>query len=205
MNTGRYDCRVFKASLIALALIVAFGLVFALLPSGVGSRDRTGVTLRGVQLKLFPGQDQNAEWRFSAPELHFDPVKNESTVSGLKVGQRWIVDPKTGAQVLDMTMQAAQLKIDENGNLRTDQARLYVPSQCAAVQLRGNAKDQVVVDQNAGYIAPSIRMTFPEGFAEYTDVTMSFNLDAKGTLGPNQTNLDSPYTCVNGQTVRRKS
>lgn len=207
MSCGRYDCRVLKASLIALALIVAFGLVFALLPGGSGSRDRTGVVLRGVQLKLFPGQDPDAEWRFTAPELRFDPIKNESTVSGLKVGERWIRDPKTGGQVLDMTMQAAQLRIDENGNLRTDQAELYLVADCMNLVMRGQANQPVLIDQNAGYTTPYAKITSPTINGEYNNVAASFDLKrfvaeqrpgAEVDPAPN-------IQCVNGKAIPKTS
>ncbi|MFD1731592.1 hypothetical protein ACFSC4_11825 [Deinococcus malanensis] len=78
-----------KIGLYALLAIVVFALVFAFLP-GSRTESRTGATLQGVQLRLYPARDPDAVWSFRAADVTSDPVTNEThlrTLSGAACGQ----------------------------------------------------------------------------------------------------------------------
>ncbi len=199
-----------KWSAAALVAIVLFGLVFALLPGTTRPQDRTGVRLRGVSLRLYPAQDPNAEWRFQAPDLAFDPVKEEATITGLERGERWArppVDAQHPAQPLglDLTLRTQQLTIDANDNIRTKEANIYLPRDCWSLDLRSNPAQQVLIDQNQGISAPAADIHSPAYNGQFSSVNVSFDLSRSNLVQePGATVNPSPdVECVSGQIIPR--
>jgi hypothetical protein len=68
-----------RLSLVLIALLTAFGVVFALLP-GRKQELREEVTLSGVKMVLYPQADPNARWTFEADEVIYNPNTQESLV-----------------------------------------------------------------------------------------------------------------------------
>ncbi|WP_043816839.1 hypothetical protein [Deinococcus maricopensis] len=190
-----------KLSLTALAVLLAFGLVFALLPSKAPA-DTTGIRLEGVSLQLYPARDPDAQWRFGAQNVQYDPVSNESVLTGLSRGERWVPNPQTGTPELDTTLSASTVKIDGSDNLLMNKAQMVVVRECTSLDLSGTAQEPVKVDQAYGYTAPNARIRFPDGTWTMRNVRASFDLkDTNGEDQALQANLDQTQRCENGRLV----
>ncbi len=205
MKVARYHACVFRASLIFLFCVLAFGAVFLLLPSG-GQAVRSGVTLRGVRFSLYPEQDQGAVWRFQARQVTIDPLKEENTLGGLGKGERWLRVPGR-PETLDLTLKASELVIDNSDNLTARQAQMYVIDGCYTLNFRSRAGTQVVINQRTGYSAPYVSIASPSLNGELDDFTSPFDLsNVQGTQRPGFTVQTNPSTvCQNGRVVPRPS
>lgn len=205
MRVSGYHACVFRASLIFLACVLAFGVLFSLLPSGSGAA-RSGVTLKGVQFSLYPQEDRNAVWRFQASQVKIDPLKDENTLDDLGKGERWLRRPDN-AETLDLTLSAKKLVIDSSDNLRADQAQMYILDGCYTLNFRSGGGKPVVIDQRAGYSAPYVGISSPSLNGEIDDFTSPFDLsNVQGSQRPGFTVQTNPTTvCRNGRVVPRAS
>lgn len=198
---------VLRAALIFLGAVLIFGVVFSLIPSGPPLAS-SGATLQDVRLTLYPQQDPNAEWRFSARSVQVNPEADENTLGGLERGERWVRAQKgknAGQLVLDMTMQASSLKIDGSDNISTRQAVLYFPFDCSTLTLRGRADTPVVINQQNGFSAPYARLSSPSIKVEYDNITSDFAFtNTRGDQRRGASLDPSPdERCVNGKIVRQ--
>lgn len=164
-----------RVSLLVLLGMLAFGLVFALLPAQV-SKAQSGVRLQNVQLRLYPAQDAQAQWRFAAKQITVDPEKGENTLEGLGQGERWVTDG--GQPRLDMTIRASTLTIDAQDNLKTTQAALYTLADCSTFTLSGTPQDPVVINQQGGYTAPRGSISSPIQSGAYRHISANFDFSA---------------------------
>ncbi len=165
-----------RMSLLVLGAMLVFGLVFALLPVQIDTA-KSGVTLQGVRLRLFPAQDAQAEWRFAAQQIIVDPEKDENTLEGLGLGERWVSKPGESAQ-LDMTIKASKLIIDAQDNLKTQKAALYTLADCSTFTLSGTPKTPVVINQQGGYSAPHGSIHSPIQQGAFRNITANFDFSA---------------------------
>lgn len=193
-----------KYGWLALALLFVFGAAFTLFGRPADTGRTTNVVLRGVQLRLYPTQDQNAEWRFAAGEVTYDPVASQTNITRPTQGERYVRDVSGGYQ-LDSTLSTNALTIDASSNLRMERATVYVPSQCATLTLTGTTQNPVIVQQDVGFIAPDSRLRFPGVTGGFKDIQASFNLDVQRGEPKFTSNLDSTETCVNGRIVSQAS
>ncbi|WP_424951133.1 hypothetical protein [Deinococcus sp.] len=195
----------FRASVIFLCGVLAFGVVFSLLPSAAGVA-RSGVTLNGVQFSLYPEQDQGAVWRFQARQVSIDPLKDENTLDGLGRGERWL-RRLDGAETLDLTLATRKLVIDGNDTLSTQQAQMYILDGCYTLNFRSTPGKPVVINQRSGYSAPSVSIASPSLNGEIDDFTSPFDLsNVQGSQRPGFTVQTSPETvCQDGKIVSRRS
>ncbi len=205
MKLSGYHACVFRASLIFLACILAFGVLFSLLP-GRSEAARSGVTLQGVQFSLYPEQDPGAVWRFRARQVSIDPLKEENTLDGLGKGERWLRRPD-GAETLDLTLKADRLVIDNSDNLTARQAQLYILQDCTTLTLRADAQRQVVINQRSGYSAPYVGIASPSLNGAIDDFTSPFDLsNVQGSQRAGFTVQTSPDTvCQDGRIVPKRS
>lgn len=199
-----------KVGLYALLGILAFAMVFAFLPGTDQGAAQTGATLRGVQLKLYPGRDLDAVWSFGAQNVTNDPVKNETHLTGLSNGQRVIHERNaqgilTGKEVLDATLSAPDLTIDGQDNMTTRQARITLVKECADINLSGTPDTPVKIEQGYGFSAPVAELSSPILNGHVEKLRMSFNFQIEDS-DPDHSNftsdLDTPERCVNGQRVK---
>lgn len=190
-----------RFSVVALAALVLLGMVGALLPAP-SVTERSGVSLLGVSLRLYPAQDQ-AEWRFAVPHLSFNPVSGESQVSQLRRGERWVTED--GRQRLDLTLAAARLTIGADDNLSSDAATLYILQDCMTVSLRGQEGTLVQIDQNSGYSAPLAAVDSPTIRGRFRDLSAAFDLSRfEGEQLPgSQFDASASQECVGGQLQER--
>ncbi|AFZ68459.1 hypothetical protein [Deinococcus peraridilitoris] len=187
-----------KYSWLALGVLLAFGVIVALLPEGEQARSQPGVTLSGVNLRLYPQQDQEAEWRFRAQDISFDPLSGETEIVKPTKGERLLRGK------LDMTISTERLVIDSSDNLQTLKAQLYIPSQCTTLDLEGTAETPVRIDQTRGYTAPTGKMSSPGVVSEIANLVSSFQLDAQGDVKKMEVDPDASGECVDGKLVNAR-
>ncbi|AWN22251.1 hypothetical protein DKM44_02530 [Deinococcus irradiatisoli] len=192
-----------KWSALALAAMLVFGVVFALLPSAPSVRG-SGVSLEEVKLRLYPAQDPGAEWRFAAQQIKVDPEKGETALDQLGRGERWVTGPRDQLH-LDMTIKAQSLIIDNQDNLHARKAELYTLADCSTFTLSSSDQQQVIINQQGGYSAPRGRIRSPIYNGAFRNITANFdfsNFQAEQDVGA-ALDASPPTTCVNGQIQNR--
>lgn len=187
-----------RVSVLALLGTLLFGLVFASLPASPSTR-RSGVTLQGVQLRLYPAQDPKAEWRFSAAQIDVDPEKGETALDQLGQGERW-VQPATGALKQDMRIKANKLVIDAQDNLRAQQAELYTIADCSTFTLSALGDQQVLINQQGGYSAPRGSINSPIQNGAFRNISANFDFTKfQAEQDPGlEFHAAPPKRCING-------
>jgi len=190
---------VLKYSPVVLAVIVLLGVIVALIPRGT-TASSSGVVLRGVNLRLYPAADQQAEWRFRADTITADPTSGETTIDELKRGERFV------SGELDTVVRTDRLTIDASDNLRSRRAELYIPAQCLTVNIDGTDAKPVVIDQQSGFSGPKARIVYPDAVFSAGPVQASFDLKQVNFENTSlEANLDSTEECVNGKLVPRRT
>jgi hypothetical protein len=198
-----------KTGLYALLAILIFAVVFAFLPGADRSGPRTGATLQGVELRLYPARDADAVWSFAARNVTSDPVSNETRLTGLSNGQRIIRERNaagqlTGREVLDATLEAPDLTIDGQDDMTTRQARITLVSQCADIDLSGTPQQPVKIEQGYGFSAPVAEIQSPNlsGHAEKLRMSFGFVIeDSDNDHSSISFDPDATETCRDGQRV----
>ncbi|MBB6099297.1 hypothetical protein HNR42_002735 [Deinobacterium chartae] len=183
----------------ALLALIALGIVVALLPTPRVEAG-AGVQLSGVSMRLYPAQDPDAVWVFRTDRIAYNPQKGESRLEGLQNGERRVRGK------LDMTIRTDQLTIDAYDNLRTPQAVLTIPEQCATITL-GDPQGgvPVLIDQDRGFSGPSVRMETPSYTLVGKSISAPFDLGADTSIRGAEFvgDLDSPFECVGGKVVNK--
>lgn len=196
-----------KVGVWVLAGLALFAAVFALLPGAGGGAARTGATLEGVALSLYPARDPDAVWRFQAGAVTSDPLKGETHLTGLSAGGRWVQrrgedGQPSGAPVLDATLDAPDLTIDAQDNMLTRQARITLVQECADIDLQGAPGQPVRVEQGSGFSAPLARVDAPSLKARIPQLHMSFDFQIlEAGAAEFSSDLDATETCENGRRV----
>ncbi|MFC6661036.1 hypothetical protein [Deinococcus multiflagellatus] len=158
-----------KTGLYALAGITLFALVFAFVPTG--RRDAgTGVTLSGVELRLYPSRDPDAVWSFRAAKVDSDPLQNRTRLTGLSGGQRVVKEKDargryTGRMTLDARLTTPDLTIDGQDNMTTRQARITLVKECADIDLTGNEQTLVRIEGAGAFMRRWPRCALPSSTA----------------------------------------
>ncbi|WP_034385927.1 hypothetical protein [Deinococcus sp. YIM 77859] len=191
-----------KAGVYALLALGIFTVVFALLPAPPSNAARTGATLEGVSLSLYPARDADAVWRFRAAHVTNDPLRGETRLTGLSNGGRWIRQPGS-PPVLDATLRTSDLTIDAQDNMLTRQASITLVQQCADIDLRGTEEQPVRVEQGYGFSAPVAEVDSPSltGRVTRMRMTFDFNVEDSGEDSTLGWNPDATETCENGKRV----
>lgn len=197
-----------KVGVYVLGLLALFAVVFALLPGARGGAARTGATLDGVALSLYPARDPGAVWRFQAGQVTSDPLKGETHLTELSRGGRWVQRRGEGGQpsgkpVLDATLDAPDLTIDAQDNMLTRQARITLVQECADIDLQGTPGQPVRVEQGSGFSAPVAEVDSPSLVARLTGLRMTFDfqIEEAGEDSTFEGDLDATETCKNGKRV----
>ncbi|WP_293911599.1 hypothetical protein [Deinococcus sp.] len=195
-----------RLSVLALLGMLVFGLVFALLPAAPSVRS-SGVTLQNVRLQLYPAQDADAEWRFSAAKIDVDPEKGETALDQLGQGARWVQtrgkDGSAGPLHEDMRIKASNLVIDGQDNLRAQQAELYTIADCSTFTLSALGDQQVFINQQGGYTAPRGSISTPSKKGDFRDISANFDFTKFQAVQVKnyEQHTVSPLICVGG-TIR---
>ena len=144
-----------RSALIALALIIGLSIFLVTRPIPTLPPAARGVSLENVKMTLYHEQDPKARWEFSAGRVEQDPGTRESKVTGLQSGQRFVENK------LDMRLSAPEIIIDRQDNLRAPFARAEILEGCVIVELGQAGEQPVLIDQQSGFNAPSVRIDSP--------------------------------------------
>ncbi|WP_135229851.1 hypothetical protein [Deinococcus fonticola] len=197
-----------KVGLTFLLALLAFALIFAVLPTQDQTNAETGAHLQDVQLTLYPMRDPDAVWRFSAARVNNDPIAGVTTLTDLGGGQR-LLRHKTpqgqysGQEELDATLSTQTLRIDNQDDILTEQARMTLVKSCADIDMIGDAGNPVKIQQGVGFSAPRTVLDAPGMNVKFENLQMDFettilNQPRMTILG----DLDSKERCVNGRRVK---
>lgn len=197
-----------KVGLYALVGIMAFALIFALLPTPGLDASQSGARLSGVQLRLYPSGDANATWSFRAADVRNDPLNGLTTLTGITEGQRLLKEQVqgrfTGREILDATLATQELTIDAQDTMTTRQARITLVQQCADIDLRGTEQTPVKIDQSQGFSAPRANVDSPLTRGFIGDLKMTFAAEITDS-NPKTSKFDllwdAPDRCENGKRV----
>ena len=197
-----------KVGLYALVGIMAFALIFALLPTPGLDASESGARLSGVQLRLYPSGDANATWSFRAADVRNDPLNGLTTLTGITEGQRLLKEQVqgrfTGREILDATLATQELTIDAQDTMTTRQARITLVQQCADIDLRGTEQTPVKIEQGQGFSAPSARISSPNTNGRIGKLKMTFGFvieDSDPANSKYTAELDATETCRDGKRV----
>lgn len=196
-----------KVGLFSLLAIVAFAVIFALLPTSGTQATNTAAQLQDVQLTLYPTRDPDALWRFSAAHVTNDTLTGTTELSGLSAGQRFLRTKNaaggySGGETLDATLTTPKLTINGQDDLLTDKARMTLIKECTDIDLIGSAQDPVKIQQGVGFSAPETEVSGPAMHAKVANLQMDFQTTILSAgrmelIG----NLDATETCRDGQRV----
>ncbi len=197
-----------KVGLYALVGIMAFALIFALLPTPGLDASQSGARLSGVQLRLYPSGDANATWSFRAADVRNDPLNGLTTLTGITEGQRLLKEQVqgrfTGREILDATLATQELTIDAQDTMTTRQARITLVQQCADIDLKGTEQTPVKIEQGQGFSAPSARISSPNTNGRIGKLKMTFGFvieDSDPANSKYTAELDATETCRDGKRV----
>jgi len=162
---------VLRPALILLTAIVGLAVVLTLRPVPIPPAPNKGVVLEDVKLDLYPEQDPEATWKFEAGRVEQDPGNREAKVSGLKGGERYV-----GGK-LDLRIRAPSVIIDRTDNLRLPYAQAEILKGCVRVELGSQGGPEVLIDQKAGFSAPSVKIEAPTYNATGTRFSSNFAIE----------------------------
>jgi hypothetical protein len=157
-----------RAALILLAALVLIGLVISFIPNPKPP-PLGNVQLDGVTLELYPAADLDARWVFKASSVTFDPETRESVATLKGDGTRYVKGKP------DLYLRTPTVTIDGNDNLRTQEAKVYIPKDCYVLKLGQPNAAFVTIDQNAGYAAPYAELNSPSVFQIGPNFASSFD------------------------------
>jgi hypothetical protein len=159
-----------RAALILLAALVVIGLVVSFIPNP-GSVPLGNVKLDGVTLELYPAADPDAKWLFKASTVTVDPETRESVATLDGDGIRFIKGKP------DLYLRSTTVTIDGNDNLRTQEAKIYIPKGCYVLKLGQPGAAFVMIDQNTGYSAPYADIQSPALSMNGTEFRSDFDIE----------------------------
>jgi len=187
----------------ALGILLLLGVVVSVWPVQ-NQVALSNVRLEGVKLELYPAADPDAQWKFNASSVIYNPDTRESQVTLEGAGQRIFKG------VTDLELSARELTIDGNDNLRTRAAEVYIPKGCWTVKLGSGAtaSDGVLIDQNTGFRATTAEVSGPKFVSKGGPLDAAFNMSDENARFNMQNPVDSidpdsKQTCVNGKLVQQ--
>jgi hypothetical protein len=157
-----------RAALILLVAVVVIGLVISFIPNPPALTPGK-VQLDGVTLELYPAADLDAKWIFKATQVTFDPETRESIATLDGDGTRLIKGKP------NMYLRTPMVTIDGNDNLRTQEAKVFIPKDCYVLKLGQPNAAFVTIDQNVGYTAPYADLNSPSVFQTGPNFSSDFD------------------------------
>lgn len=195
----------------ALATILGLSALLILVGSERDIERVVGVSLKQVSLKLYPSGDPDASWTFTASDASDNPLDNTTRLTGLSNGYRMIrqrdkTGRLTGKEVVDATVRAEELLIDEHDTLLSERVELTLVRECADLVLTGSKAQPVKIEQR-GFSAPQARLVAPNMRATIAGLRMRFDFyieESDPARSKTEFDLDAPEQCVNGKRVKRQ-
>ena len=171
---------VLRLALIGLVLFVALLVALALQDASRPEVPGAAIVLRDTTVTLYPKEDPEAVWYFSAPVVEYLPERQESTLYELSDGRRTI-DGET-----DFTLDSDMLTIDSDDNIRGDAMHAHLVEDEIDLQMEAKGDRLVLVDQRrARFEVPRATMSGPDlGESVFEDMRISFDFTDFEAGGP---------------------
>lgn len=180
------------ALLALLAVIVAL-VVVSLLPQRQRAVPDSTIDLHDATVALYPESDPKAVWSFEAPDVQYDPTKQDTTLSDIRDGRR-VVDGKT-----DFTLASKRIVIDGNDNLHGEHIQAHLVSEDVNLDMVGAKGRQVLINQRHGqFEVPRVTVTDPDkNTIVFEDMRIGFDFTTfqaggPGTVGYGEFVVSSP-------------
>jgi len=169
-----------RLALLALALVLVALLVIALLPQHRGTVPDATIDLHDASVTLYPTADPQAVWTFRAPDVTYDPNKQDTTLLHISDGRR-VVDGKT-----DFTLASDKVVIDSNDNLHGQHIQAHLVSDNVDLDMVGRNGRQAVSYQRAGqFQVPRVTVTDPDhNTVVFEDMRIGFDFTTFQAGGP---------------------
>ncbi len=168
-----------RLSLFLLAALILLLLALSLLPGGARTIPESAITLENASVTLYPRADPGALWRFSAPEVSYQPEGRETTLYRIENGERL-----EGGET-DFTLQSEKVVIDSEDNLRGDAITAHLVEEETDLFMTGKFERQVFIDQQAGqFEIPHLELVDDFGEGVYENMRISFDLQTFSAGGP---------------------
>lgn len=156
-------------------------IVLSLRPDTRPEVPESTVFLRDASVVLYPRADSEAVWHFASPEVDYSPDRGTSVLHNLSDGRR-VVDGET-----DFTLQADELLIDQDDNLRGDLLYAHLLRTDECLTMLADGASQVLIDQSQGlFEVPLLRIEGPAwgDDNEWQRVRATFDLEEFSAGGP---------------------
>ena len=167
--------------IVAVLLVVLVALAaLALAPRPERIEPVETIELDATVVRLFPASDPDAVWNFSAPSATYDPGRRETTLREIEDGERRVEDE------VDFTLVADELVIGRDDDLRGARLDVHLVADDLDVEMLGEGRRLVQVDQEAGrFEVPRLRI-YGEDFGEsrYEEMSVSFDFTDFEAGGP---------------------
>ena len=180
-------------ALIALVAVIVALVVVALLPQRQRAVPDATIALHDATVALYPEADPKAVWSFEAPDVQYDPDKQDTTLRDIRDGRR-MVDGKT-----DFTLASSRIVIDSNDNLHGDHIQAHLVSEDVNLDMVGAHGRQVLIDQKSGqFEVPRVTVTDPDkNTIVFEDMRIGFDFTTfqaggPGTVGYGEFVVSSP-------------
>lgn len=179
-----------RFSLIALVAVIGLLFVLSLLPKQGRIIPDAKINLAQARVILYPQEDPEAIWYFSSPEVQYDPDVRETTLNNIQDGKRVV------ASETDFTLEAEQVIISGDDNLRGDQLYAHILEDDIFLDMSAKDSRQVLINQREGqFEIPFLNMTQENDLTTYENVRTDFDLEnfsagGAGTIGFNQFEIE---------------
>jgi hypothetical protein len=147
---------VLRTALLLFAVTIAALVILAILPERERTLPDQRILLENARVTLYPEADQQAVWRFEAPEASYDPERGESTLLRIEDGRR-----EVGGDV-DFTVASERLVINRRDDLLGELVFAYLVETGECLTMQGSPEAPVLIDQRRGmFDVPVLTITGP--------------------------------------------
>src|SRR5690606_35711768 len=171
---------VLRLALIGLVAFVALLVALALQDAAQVEVPDAAIVLSDTTVSLYPREDPEAVWYFSAPRVEYLPERQETTLFDLSDGRR-TVDGET-----DFTLDSDLVTIDSTDNIRGAEMHAHLVEDEIDLEMESKGDRQVLIDQRrARFEVPRATMSGPDlGESVFEDMRISFDFTQFEAGGP---------------------
>ncbi|CAN5763743.1 hypothetical protein BH24DEI2_BH24DEI2_02990 [soil metagenome] len=169
-----------KYAFLTLALVVGGLVALALLPKSQRAVPDSTIALSDASVTLFPQADPEAVWHFASPEVDYNPDARETVLHDVEDAER------TVGSATDFTLQAQEVTIDSDDNLRGEQIFVHLIEEAWDLDMQARDNRLVLINQQQGlFEVPHLSWVGDGGEGINENMNISFDLTTfdSGGLG----------------------
>ena len=134
--------------IIGSALVILILIALSMVPAKKQESPKKTIDLTNVSVALYPLSDPVAVWRFTAPNLDYDPESRETKLYNLVEGNRNVFGER------DFSLVSDEIIIDSTENLIGNYIELYLLDADWLLKLQGRNGQPVTIAQAKGKFLP---------------------------------------------------